>query len=177
MPGIRGLAFAELLVELPVLIIFTTAYAEYALPGYKVNAIDYLLKPIFFEDFAQAVHKARHWQARRGPAADESPYLFFKDDGLAHRVAPEDIVYARSLQNYVQLFLKDQRVLTVHQTLKALLQMLPAGKFVQLHRSYVVQMACLTAFDGQFAYVHSTALPIARDRKHLVAQLLGGRAG
>ncbi|UOQ71599.1 LytTR family DNA-binding domain-containing protein [Hymenobacter cellulosilyticus] len=81
----------------------------------------------------------------------------------------------KSLQNYVQLFLTDKRVLTVHKTLKALLDLLPATQFVQLHRSYVVQQEFITALHGQVAYVQATALPIARDRRHIVAQLLAQR--
>jgi DNA-binding LytR/AlgR family response regulator len=174
MPGIKGIRFAELVVDIPVLVIFTTAYADYALPGYKVNAIDYLLKPIFFEDFEKAVWKAKTWHERLYPPASV-PYLFFKEDGIVHRVIVGDIMYVKSLQNYVQLFLTDKRVLTVHKTLKALLDLLPANKFIQLHRSYIVQEEYITALDGQFAYVQATALPIARERKHLVAQLLAQR--
>jgi DNA-binding LytR/AlgR family response regulator len=171
MPGIKGIRFAELLVALPVLVVFTTAYADYALSSYKVNAIDYLLKPIFFEDFEQAVWKAKSWHERLYPPASV-PHLYFREGGLEHRIVVGDIMYAKSLQNYVQLFLTDKRVLTVHLTLKALLDLLPAPQFIQLHRSYVVQEACITALDGQYVYVQDTALPIARDRKHAVAQLL-----
>lgn len=174
MPGIQGLRFAELLVDLPVLVIFTTAYADYALQGYQVNALGYLLKPIFFADFAQAVQKARRWQQRLTPAGP-ADYLFVRHDGVEHRVVIRNILYAKSLQNYVQLFLRDARVLTVHLTLKALLDQLPGEAFVQVHRSYLVQQACITALDGYFVYVQTTALPIARERRHAVAQFLARR--
>jgi DNA-binding LytR/AlgR family response regulator len=174
MPSIKGIRFAEMIVDIPVLVIFTTAYADYALPGYKVSAIDYLLKPIFFEDFEKAVWKARTWHERMSPPASV-PYLFFKEDGLVHRIAIGDIMYVKSLQNYVQLFLMDKRVLTVHKTMKALVDLLPATKFIQIHRSYIVQKEYIMAIDGQFAYVHDTALPIARERKYLIAQLLAQR--
>ncbi|MBO2009298.1 LytR/AlgR family response regulator transcription factor [Hymenobacter negativus] len=176
MPGIKGIKFAEMIGDLPVMVIFTTAYPEYALKGYKVNAIGYLLKPIFFEDFEKAVLKAKKWHELMHTDDGESEYLFFKENGVSHRIVVEDIMYVKSLQNYVQLFLKDKRVVIVHNTLKAVQELLPAKKFIQLHRSYLVQKACITSIDGQFAHVHSTALPIARDRKQLLAELLTQRA-
>ena len=175
MPGVKGIRFAEMISSLPVMIIFTTAYPDYALEGYKVNAIDYLLKPIFFADFEKAVLKAQKWHALLHPESDESAYLFFKENGVSHRIVIDDIMYVKSLQNYVQLFLKDKRTLIVHKTLKAVQDLLPAKKFVQLHRSYLVQTACISSVDGQFAYIQATALPIARERKPLLAELLTQR--
>ncbi|MFD1470437.1 LytR/AlgR family response regulator transcription factor [Hymenobacter caeli] len=175
MPGIKGIRFAEMIGDLPVMIIFTTAYAEYALKGYKVNAIGYLLKPIFFEDFEKAVLKAKTWHELRHAEDSASEYLFFRENAVSHRIVITDIVYVKSLQNYVQLFLKDKRVVIVHTTLKAIQELLPAQKFIQLHRSYLAQKACITSVDGQFAHVPSAALPIARDRKQLLAELLTQR--
>lgn len=175
MPGMKGIRFAELISDLPVMVIFTTAYAEHALKGYQVNAIGYLLKPIFFEDFEKAVLKAKKWHELRHVESGEVEYLFFKENGVSHRVVIEDIVYVKSLQNYVQLFLKDKRVIIVHTTLKAVQDLLPTNKFIQLHRSYLAQKACITSIDGHVAHVQFAALPIARDRKQLLVELLTQR--
>lgn len=175
MPYIKGIKFAELIRELPVMIIFTTAYAEYALQGYKVNAIDYLLKPIFFDDFEKAVLKAKQWYDLRDSGGSEAKYIFFKENGVSHRISVPDIMYIKSLQNYVQLFLKDKRVIIVHKTLKAMQDVLPAELFIQTHRSYLVQQECITSIDGQFVHIDATALPIARERKHMLAALLAQR--
>jgi DNA-binding LytR/AlgR family response regulator len=172
MPRIKGIPFAEMINDNATMIVFTTAYPEYALKGYKVNAIDYLLKPIFFDDFKGAVLKARDLFDRRFPAGESPQFVFFREDGVDHRVIVDDIVYISSLQNYVQVYLTDKRSLVVHKTLKSLQEMLPEEKFIQLHRSYLVQKQYIRAIDGLTAMVHDTPLPIARERKQSLLDVI-----
>jgi DNA-binding LytR/AlgR family response regulator len=170
MPRIKGIQFAEMVNNNSTMIIFTTAHSEYALKGYQVNAVDYLLKPIFLEDFKRAVLKAKGLYDLRHPHDADSPYVFFREDGVDHRVMIQDIVYVKSLQNYVQLFLSDNRTLIVHKTLKALQDLLPSDKFIQIHRSYLVQRKYISAIDGLNAVVANTLLPIARERKQVLME-------
>jgi DNA-binding LytR/AlgR family response regulator len=172
MPRIKGIQFAEMVNNHSTMIIFTTAHSEYALKGYTVNAIDYLLKPIFLEDFRRAVLKAKRLYDLMYPNETDAQFVFFREDGVDHRVMIEDIVYARSLQNYVQLYLSDNRNLIVHKTLKALQDLLPPDKFIQIHRSYLVQRKYISAIDGLQAVVGNTLLPIARERKQVLMEAM-----
>ncbi|UOQ51275.1 LytR/AlgR family response regulator transcription factor [Hymenobacter cellulosivorans] len=172
MPRINGLKFAEMIDDNAVMIIFTTAYPQYALRGYKVNAIDYLLKPIFFEDFEKAVLKAKSLYELMHPESAEQKSIFFKEHGAEHRIFVDDILYVKSLQNYVQLHLSGNRTITIHKTLKALQGLLPIEKFIQIHRSYVVQAKCITSIDGFTAHLSAVTLPIARERKQVLMELL-----
>jgi DNA-binding LytR/AlgR family response regulator len=172
MPRMKGIPFAEMVNNNATMIVFTTAYPEYALKGYKVNAIDYLLKPIFFDDFKRAVVKARDLFNMRFPASDDSQFVFFREDGVDHRVIIDDIVYISGLQNYVQVHLVDKRSIVVHKTLKSMQEMLPEEKFIQPHRSYLVQKRYIRAIDGLTVMVHDTSLPIARERKQVLLDLI-----
>jgi DNA-binding LytR/AlgR family response regulator len=175
MPRIKGIQFAEMMNDSAVMIIFTTAYSEYALKGYKVNAIDYLLKPIFFEDFKRAVLKAKSLYDLMHPENNGQDFIFFRENGVERRVVINDIVYVKSLQNYVQLFLNDNRNLTVHKTLKGVQELLPADKFIQIHRSYLVQKKCITSIDNLNAQIGGITLPIARERKQVLIELITKR--
>ncbi|MDJ1499465.1 LytTR family DNA-binding domain-containing protein [Xanthocytophaga agilis] len=173
MPRIKGIQFAELVNNDTTMIIFTTAYSEYALKGYKVNAIEYLLKPVFLEDFTKAVHKAKRLYELMYP--QDSQFIFFREDGVDHRVHIDEITYVKSLQNYVQVYFRDNRHMIVHKTLKSLQETLPAEKFIQIHRSYLVQSKYIASINGLTAMVNNTSLPIARERKQLLLSLLTNR--
>lgn len=175
MPHIKGIQFAEMVNNSTTMIVFTTAYPEYALKGYKVNTIDYLLKPIFFEDFEKAVLKAKGIYELMYPDADSHNSLFFRENGVDRRVQIDDILYVKSLQNYVQIYLKGKRNIVVHQTLKRMIETLPAGKFVQIHRSYVIQFRHIQSIDGYTLVLSETVLPIARERKPYLMVLLENR--
>jgi len=175
MPRIKGIQFAEMINSSSIMIIFTTAYSEYALKGYKVNAIDYLLKPIFFEDFEKAVFKARSLYDLIHPETSGQDFIFFRENGVDRRVIINDIIYIKSLQNYVQIFLNDNRNITIHKTLKGVQELLPVEKFIQIHRSYLVQKRYITSIDNLSAQIGSITLPIARERKQALIELITKR--
>jgi DNA-binding LytR/AlgR family response regulator len=177
MPRIKGIQFAEMINNSFTMIIFTTAYPEYAIRGYKVNSIDYLLKPIFLEDFRNAVLKAKSLYDLKYPEQGDPQFIFFRENGADHRVLINEILYAKSLQNYVQIYLPDNRNIIVHKTLKSLQELLPTEKFIQIHRSYLVQKRAIESIDGLTAMVHTTALPIARERKQELMELILNGSG
>ena len=176
MPRVNGLRFAEMIDNSSIMIIFTTAYPQYALSGYKTNTVGYLLKPIFFDEFEKAVLKAKNLYDLIHPESTEKRFIFLKENSTEHRVFINDILYIKSLQNYVQIYLKDSRSIVVHKTLKAVQELLPAENFIQIHRSYVVQEKCITSIDGYTAHLSASSLPIARERKAALMELLTRRS-
>lgn len=168
MPLWNGIDFAETLKELGTMIIFTTAYPEYALRGYKVNAIDYLLKPIFFEEFKAAVFKAKKLYELMYEGENASLPLLFKENGALHKIHPSQILYISALQNYVEIHLENREKLVIHQRLKNILQELPGDDFLQIHKSYIVNLKHFKSLQEAKILIGDLELPIARSRKAYV---------
>lgn len=171
MPFLNGLEFAKMITDKPSMIIFTTAHAEYALKGYKVNAVDYLLKPIFFEVFKESVFKAKKLYDLMFHQETTFKPLFLKENGVFLKVAPNQILYINSLQNYVEIHLKNHKRIMVHHTLKWILDQLPQEDFLQIHKSYIVNTKCITHLEGTTLYLNEISLPIARNRKEAVMRV------
>jgi two-component system response regulator LytT len=149
MPDITGIQLARLLERQPgssgPRIIFTTAYNNFALEGYKLDALDYLLKPFDYEDFLRAANKARSYAEMLKPAVEaplsSEEYIFLKVEYNLIRVSTKDIIYIKGLKDYVMVYLenKDRPILTL-MSLKVLEQKLPSKKFMRVHRSYIVAL-------------------------------------
>jgi two-component system response regulator LytT len=155
MPDLTGIQLARTLDSKPgsgkPRVIFTTAFNNYAIEGYKVDALDYLLKPFDYEEFLKAANKARVYAEMFKPGqdtavAEQDEYLFLKVEYQLVRVAIKDILYIEGLKDYVKVYLEhtDKPVLTLT-SLKALEQKLPAKAFMRVHRSYIVQLDKITA--------------------------------
>ena len=141
MPDISGLDLVRSLQVKP-LVIFTTAYKNYAFEGFELEALDYLLKPIEFERFAKAVKKALDLQALRNkPQPENFESFFVYSEYQAIQVNPAEICYIESLKNYLQIHLENKEVITTAMSLKKMLEKLPLGQFLRIHRSYVVPVA------------------------------------
>jgi DNA-binding LytR/AlgR family response regulator len=168
MPFLNGLEFAKMITDKPSMIVFTTAYSEYALKGYKVNAVDYLLKPIFFEDFRTSVFKAKKMYDLMFQQTSTVKPLFFKENGVFFKVIPTQILYVKSMQNYVEIYLQNQKRIIVHQTLKSILDQLPQENFLQIHKSYIINTKHITHIEGNTLYLNEISLPIARNRKEAI---------
>lgn len=157
MPDLNGLELSKLLPS-ETRIIFTTAFKEYAFESYEVGAIDYLLKPIKYQKFLEAVTKAEKWFAMR-PAAfpseepaggeKERKSAFIKVDGELRNIDFDDILYVAGMKDYVTVHLQsaDQPLVT-HITMKAIEDLLPSEKFMRVHRSYIVALDKITAIDS-----------------------------
>ncbi|MGI4742789.1 MAG: LytR/AlgR family response regulator transcription factor [Janthinobacterium lividum] len=163
MPELTGL---ELLRSLPrpPLVVFTTAHSEYALPSYELDAVDYLLKPITLARFLRAAHKAYARQPAAGPLPAPPPagppFLFVKDGPRRVKVRWEDILYVEGLRDYVTIHTRQQKIISLLQ-LKALVQQLPADRFVRIHHSYIVALEGLDAIYKDKVQVGSRFLPIS----------------
>lgn len=144
MPDMNGLDFVRSL-ENPPLVVFTTAYAEYALEGFRVNAVGYLLKPFSLADFQKEAEKADRIVATRRKAAASAPeadFLSFKTDYKTVRVALSRLRYAESMSEYLKLYLDGQTApLVVLYSLKHLMEQLPPERFMRVHRSYIVALS------------------------------------
>ncbi len=168
MPQLTGVDFLRSLQN-PPLVIFTTAYSEYALDGFELNAVDYLLKPISFERFMKAVNRASelHDLQKGGeiPESDEietgTDFIFVKSDKKLVKVKYEDIIYIEGLKDYVIIRMEKGRVITL-QTMKSLDAKLPQKIFKRTHRSYIVNMDKISAIMGNMIEVYEKS-----DIKHL----------
>lgn len=162
MPHLTGMAFLETLTKAPLTII-TTAYSEYALDGYKLNVVDYLLKPFDFQRFFQAVTKARDiFEFRNVEKIPES--LYIRQDDSFFRIEWKDILYVEAMQNYLKLHTKE-RVLVIHQTMASLEEKLPKDAFFRIHRSYLVNISGIESIMGNCLFINRESLPIAQRKK------------
>lgn len=152
MPQLTGTEFLRGLSNPPVTI-FTTAYPNYALDGFELNALDYLVKPISSDRFLQAANRAIEQielknRSNAGTITEEGPNFFYvKADKKLVRVNHDDIVYIEGLKDYVIIRMETDRVITL-QTMKSLEEKLPAGKFIRIHRSYIVNLNRIDALVG-----------------------------
>ncbi len=169
MPQLTGIDFVKSLSN-PPLVIFTTAYPNYALEGFELNVIDYLLKPIAFDRFMKAVNKASDQlellrkeaaPVAATPAAESSEqkdFIFVKSDKKLIKIKYDDIIYIEGLKDYVIIRLAESRVITL-QTMKSLETKLPLDKFKRIHRSYIVGLDKINAIVGNMVEVIEKKAP------------------
>jgi DNA-binding LytR/AlgR family response regulator len=156
MPQLTGVEFLKSLTK-PPLVVFTTAYSNYAIESYELNVVDYLLKPIPFDRFMKAVnkateqielhHKAEHVAEETHHEPDGPDHFFVKSDKKFVRIKYHDILYIEGLKDYVIIRMDSSRVITL-QTMKSLEERMPSNLFRRIHRSYIVNVDRITAIDG-----------------------------
>lgn len=166
MPYISGIEFLKNYPQ-PPKVIFTTAYERYAMQGFELDVLDYLLKPISFERFLKAANKAYDYFAAQHTQL--SPYFFIKSEKKLEKVLYQDILFVEALENYVAVYTADKKILT-HATLKSVVEMLPARQFIQPHKSYVVNMQHIGAIEGNILHVGSFQVPISKYQKEEVLE-------
>jgi len=166
MPYLSGIELVQSLVR-PPKVVFTTAYERYAVKGFELEIADYLLKPISFDRFLKAVNKVQALLEKEG--APEEAALFVKTDTKYERLLLEDIVYLEAMENYVAIHTGKGRILT-HGTLRALLDKLPADRFLQVHKSFVVNTRKITHVEGNTLGVGPASIPIGRTLKDSVME-------
>lgn len=150
MPDINGMELARLIPE-KTRVIFTTAFKEYAFESYEVSALDFLLKPIRYNKFIEAVEKARRWFTREttetAAAQPERDSVFIRVDGELRQLNVSDILYVSGMKDYVVFYLDNGTKLVTHLTMKAVEDMLPASDFLRIHRSYIVALKKIRSVD------------------------------
>jgi len=180
MPKLSGIDFLKTLQH-PPLVILTTAYPQYALEGFDLNVLDYLLKPISFDRFFKAVLKARdHYQNRQpqsshAPAEGKDDHIFIKSDNKLVRLAYKDIVFVEALQNYVAIHTTDRKYIT-YLTFKSIEESLPADSFLKVHKSYLVAVSKINSIEGNEIIAGTHHIPISRNLKdEVMEKLLKGK--
>ena len=157
MPKLSGISFAKSLKN-PPLIIFVTAYPEFAVEGFELDALDYLLKPFSFERFLKATKKVEDRLKKQAPAKSDS--ILIKSDKKLYKVAIQDILYLQAYGDYVKVFTK-QKLIVTKRRLSNLEQELPDEFFQRIHRSYIVALDAVEFIEGNQVYINDTKLPIA----------------
>ncbi len=184
MPELNGLEFAKLIPP-TTRIVFTTAFSQYAIEGYKVHAFDYLLKPIAYPDFLATAQRAT---TATPPIAEQTTEslttgtsIFVKSDYKLLRIDFDDILYVEGLKDYVKIYLASSpRPVLSLTAMKTLEDHLPSDRFMRIHRSYIANMACVTAVERNNILIGDKSLPISDTYKDKVQdyvnkRLLGGR--
>ncbi len=165
MPQESGLVFAKAIPQ-QTLVVFTTAYSEFAADSYEVEAVDYLLKPFTFDRFSRAVQRAQsRWQTLRQSTADaaagpEQSYLYFRADYGLVKVVIADILFIEGLDNYLKIHRRAEHPLVLRLTMKAMLEKLPASAFVRIHRSYIVALDRIESIRNKMIVISDDELPI-----------------
>lgn len=177
MPKITGLDFMKTLQK-PVPVIFTTAFPQYALDGFELNALDYLVKPISFDRFLKAALKAKEYYEVRQkndtdkPAAAEAhDYFFIKADNKLVKVAYNDILFIEALQNYVVVHTHERKLIT-YLTFKSVEEYLPSAQFIKVHKSFIVSASKIDSIEGNDIRVDQHHIPISRNLKEEVMEKL-----
>ena len=167
MPQLSGLDLLRTLPYPPRTII-TSAYREYALDGYELNVVDYLIKPIAFERFVRAVGKAGfHHSPVASPSPDEEPFLFVREDRRLVRIELQDIISLESQRDYVRIRTTTHDI-TPRQTIGYYQELLPADRFIRIHRSFIVAKTKIKAITDTHIEVPGQTLPIGRHYKQSV---------
>lgn len=175
MPNVNGLEFLQSLPDAP-LVVFTTAYSKFAPKAFDLNAVDYLLKPIQFGRFYQAVEKVQNVLTNphltKSIASAKKDFFFVKTEGKLQRIQFNAILYAKAEQEYSYLFTKEKKILmSMH--LKKLETILPTDTFLRVHRSYIVPLARVQAIYGNKLQLESgTEIPIGGSFKESVLEKL-----
>ena len=173
MPEITGLSLAKI-INKKSKIIFTTAYRDYAIDGFNLNVVDYLLKPIAFDRFLQATQKvfdANTNKTSKEFIEVETDFIFVRADRKMVKINFSHVFYIESLGDYVKIFTETNTVVT-RETISNLELKLPSNKFIRIHRSYIVSTKQITSYTNEFIEIGKKAIPISRSYKESVLQKL-----
>lgn len=172
MPDLIGTDFVRSL-ENPPAVIFTTAYREYAIDGFELNALDYLVKPISFQRFLKSANKALdHFEKNDAPTLPNNEgkkldHFFIKNDGRFIKIKLEDVLYFESEKDYVFIYTEKKRYLNLI-SLKQLESQLPSDKFIRVHRSFIVSLDKVESMDGHKLIIKGKAIPVSRNSHEMV---------
>ena len=159
MPDINGIEFSRSLADKNIAVIFTTAFSEYAVEGFNVDAIDYLLKPIEYDRFLKSVYKAKEYIDYLNHQELHDGYLFVKSDYQMVKIILKDILYIEGLDDYIKIYLPNKSVLTL-MTLKTIMQKLPTNEFIRVHRSYIVPISKIDHISRSKIKIIEREIPI-----------------
>lgn len=160
MPSISGIEVFKKLKQ-PAMVIFTTAHGEYAVEGFNLNAIDFLLKPFSFERFNQSVKKALdyyNYTQRNNPVAEQ--YIYIRADYSLNKINIDDIQLIEGLDDYLKIHIKNGKNIVARITMKGILEKLPASRFMRVHRSFIIPLQHITSVRKKIIYLDQIEVPI-----------------
>ncbi len=179
MPELNGMDFSRMLGN-HAKVIFTTAFQQYAVEGFRVDALDYLLKPISYPEFLQAANKALRWFEMSGKQSHNQiaeDAIFVKADSRLVQIKLSDILYMESWDDYVKIFLEGiSQPIVAQLSMKMLEEKLPAHRFARIHRSFIVQIDKITTIEHHRIVFGKTRIPISDSYKESFYDLLHGRS-
>ena len=184
MPELNGLDYSRMIPP-QTRVVFTTAFNQYALDGYKVNALDYLLKPISYPDFLQAANKAQEWfklveqskQPEKAEKEEEIQSIFVKSDYKLIQIELKNILYVEGLKDYVKIYEENAtRPVMSLMSMKAMEDMLPSDRFLRVHRSYIVQKEKIRIIEHNRIVFGNTYIPIGDSYKQSFQDFLNKRS-
>lgn len=171
MPHLSGLDFLESLDKAPMTIL-TTAFSEYALEGFRLQVVDYLLKPITFQRFFQAALKAKETLAlQNNNTEDTSHQMYVRQGDSFVKILWTDILYVEGMQNYLKLHFID-KTLIIHQTMSSIEELLPKEHFFRVHKSFLVNTSHIEMISGGRVFIQNKDLPISRQKKDELLNLV-----
>jgi DNA-binding LytR/AlgR family response regulator len=179
MPKLLGTEFLKNLSH-PPKVIFVTAYRDYAIDGYDLDAVDYLVKPVSFERFFKAITKLNRIIGKEPITtsieykSDSKPFVYLKVDRDMKKVFINDILYIESWKDYIKLFLTSGKNLLVKQSISAMENLLSEHKFLRIHRSYMVSLDKISGYNGLSVQLSDNEIPIGRLYKQAVMERLQG---
>lgn len=160
MPSISGIDLYKNIAQ-NTMVIFTTAFSEYAVEGFNLKAIDYLLKPFALERFLQAAEKAKEYYDLINEKEDiAGKYLFVRADYSLLKIALNDILYIEGLDNYLKIYLQNQKPVIVRMSMKSVMEKLPVKEFIRVHRSYIVPFSKVETVRNKIIHVAGTEIPL-----------------
>jgi DNA-binding LytR/AlgR family response regulator len=177
MPKMLGTDFLKNLSH-PPKVIFVTAYRDYAVEGYELNAVDYLLKPVSFERFVKAITKVKLMMGQETTSmvtdhkSNDEPFVYMKADKNMNKVYINDIVYIESWKDFIKIYLSGGKNLLVKRSLSSMENMLSKHKFLRVHRSYMVSIDKISGYKNLSLQINSTEIPIGRLYKQAVMDKL-----
>lgn len=176
MPDLSGMDFVKTLED-PPKVIFTTAYSQYAVEGFKVDALDYLLKPIGYPDFLKSANKAKAWfeshQSASVSVNGEEQFLFIKSEYRIVRINFNDIKYVEAMSEYVKIHLANSKPVMSLLSMKSLEAQLPTDKFMRVHRSFIVNLSKISIIErNRIVFEGSVYIPVSEQYKNKFQQWL-----
>ncbi|HWK99899.1 MAG TPA: LytTR family DNA-binding domain-containing protein [Parapedobacter sp.] len=182
MPELTGLQFLKI-INGKCDVILTTAYPQYALDGYELNVVDYLLKPIAFDRFYRSVQKVLNNRAPYGappivlpPPGDAVDFIFVKTEHKIQRVDLDDILYIEGLKDYISIYTAGERIVTL-QNMKKMEDILPSNRFVRVHRSYIVALDKIVSIERGRILIEDKIIPVGDTYRDTFYKYIGDKNG
>ena len=180
MPRLTGMDFIKSLSH-PPLVIFVTAYREFAAEGFELDAIDYLVKPVSFERFLKAISKVKKAMGHESPANENKDlrsneaFVYVKVDKHMEKVLISEIMYVESWKDYVKIFFDNGRFLLAKKSISSMESLLPQKRFIRVHRSYMVPIEKITGYNNIRVLIGNMELPIGRLYKQQVMNVINSK--